>query len=73
MADNGYFSAANTTACGAAKIEPLIAIGRQPYHPSLNARFATAPLPPPENPTPVEATAYRLQISEGKKLYAPRK
>ena len=26
----------------AAKIEPLIAMGRQPHHPSLNERFADA-------------------------------
>ena len=28
LADNGYFSAANVTACAAAGIEPLIAMGR---------------------------------------------
>ncbi len=36
LADNGYFSAANVTACAAAGIEPLVAMGRQPHHPSLN-------------------------------------
>jgi len=34
LADNGYFSAANVAACAAAGIEPLIAAGRQPHHPS---------------------------------------
>ena len=72
LADNGYFSAANVTACDDAKIAPLIAMGRQPHHPSLVERFADAP-PAPENPTPVEAMAYRLQTPEGKKLYALRK
>jgi transposase len=72
LADNGYFSAANVAACAAAGIKPLIALGRQPHHPSLSERFAATP-PVPENPTPVEAMAHRLQTPEGKKLYALRK
>jgi transposase len=72
LADNGYFSEANLKACEAAKVEPLIATGREAHHPSLNDRFADAP-PPPENPTTVEAMAYRLKTPEGKKLYALRK
>jgi transposase len=72
LADNGYFSAANVTACDEAKIAPLIAMGRQPHHPSLSERFADAP-PAPEDPTPLEAMAHRLQTQEGKKLYALRK
>jgi IS5 family transposase len=46
LADNGYFSAANVAACEAAQIEPLIAMGRQSHHPSLDERFADAPPPP---------------------------
>jgi transposase len=72
LADNGYFSAANVTACAETGIAPLIAMGRQPHHPSLNERFADA-LPAPENPTPLEAMAHRLATPEGKKLYALRK
>jgi hypothetical protein len=72
LADNGYFSEANVKACGAAGVEPLIALGRDAHHQSLRERFADAP-PPPENPTPVEAMAHRLQTPEGKKLYAKRK
>ncbi len=72
LADNGYFSEANVKACVAASIEPLIALGRDAHHPSLGERFAAAP-PAPENPTPVEAMAYRLQTPGGKKLYAKRK
>ena len=49
----GHFSETNVMQCAAAKIEPLIATGRQPHHPSWRERFA-APLPAPENPTPVE-------------------
>jgi transposase len=72
LADNGYFSDANARACEAAGIEPLIAAGRQPHHPSLDERFAAAP-PAPQNPTPVEAMAHRLRTPEGKKLYGLRK
>ena len=72
LADNGYFSAANVTACNGAKIEPLIAMGREAHHPSLEERFADAP-PPPKDPTPVEAMACRLATPEGKKLYRLRK
>jgi transposase len=72
LGDNGYFSEANVKACEAAKIEPLIAMGRDQHHPSLQERFAEAP-PAPENPAPVQAMAHRLQTPEGKKLYALRK
>ena len=72
LADSGYYSEANVMACEAANIEPLIALGRQPHHPSLAERFADTP-PAPENPTPVEAMAYRLKTPEGRKLYALRK
>jgi transposase len=72
LADNGYFSEANVTACEAADIEPLITLGRQPHHPPLAERFADTP-PAPENPTPVEAMAHRLKTPEGRKLYALRK
>ncbi len=72
LADNGYFSETNVTACETAKIEPLIAMGRQPHHPSLNERFADAS-PAPADPTPLEAMAHRLKTQQGKKLYALRK
>ena len=72
LGDNGYFSEANVKACKAAAIEPLLAMGRDAHHPSLSERFAAAPAAP-ENPTPVEAMAHRLQTPEGKKLYALRK
>jgi hypothetical protein len=46
LADNGYFSAANVTACTAMTIAPLIAMGREAHHPSLDERFAKAPPAP---------------------------
>jgi hypothetical protein len=72
LGDNGDFSAANVAACAAAGIEPLLALGRTPHHPSWDERFAAAP-PAPQTPTPLEAMAYRLATPEGKKLYARRK
>ena len=72
LGDNGYFSAANVTACAAAGIEPLPALGRASHHPSLDQRFAPAP-PAPHNPTPLEAMAHRLATPEGKKLFGRRK
>jgi transposase len=72
LADTGYFSAANVTACGAAGIAPLIALGREAHHPGLAERFAAAP-PAPDDPTPVEAMAHRLKTPAGRKLYAQRK
>jgi transposase len=72
LADAGYHSADNVTACEKAEIAPLIAAGRQPHHPALSERFAQ-PAPAPTNPTPVEAMAQRLKTSEGRALYALRK
>jgi transposase len=72
LADTGYFSAANVAACEAAGIDPLIAMGRQLHHPPLSERFANVS-PPPENPTPVEAMAFRLTTVKGRDLYALRK
>src|SRR5471030_3115595 len=59
LADNGYFSAGNVVACEEVTVQPLIAMGREAHYPSLNERFAAAPLPPKDH-TAVEAMAYRL-------------
>lgn len=72
LADAGYFSAANVTACTAAGITPLIAMGRQPHHPPLAERFEKVPAAP-ENPTPIAAMAHRLKTPQGRALYALRK
>jgi transposase len=72
LADTGYFSAANVSACAAAGIDPLIAMGRQPHHPPVGELFCDDPLAP-ENPTPVEAMAHRMKTREGRNQYALRK
>jgi transposase len=72
LADNGYFSEGNVNACAGAGIEPVIAMGRDAHHPSLDERFAS---PPPllAAPTPLVAMGHRLKTPEGKKRYALRK
>ena len=55
LGDNGYFSAANVTACP----------WPGSHHRSLSERFAGPP-PAPENPTPVEAMADRLRTRNAK-------
>jgi Transposase DDE domain len=72
LADTGYFSNANVTACAEANIAPLIALGRERHHLSWQGRFAEAP-PTPDNPTPLQAMAHRLASPEGRQLYALRK
>jgi len=72
LADTGYFSAANVAACETAGIIPLIAMGRQSHHPPVGEFFCDDPLAP-ENPTPVEAMAHRLQTRAGRDIYALRK
>ena len=72
LADNGYFSEGNVNACAAAGVDPVIAMGREAHHRTLDARFAAA-LPPPDNPTPLAGMAHRLTTPAGKKLDALRK
>jgi transposase len=72
LADSGYFSTANVTACAAAQIAPLIAPGRDRHHRSWKDRFAKAP-PSPQDPTPLEAMAHCLASPEGRQTYALRK
>jgi transposase len=73
LADNGYFSESNVNACAVAGIAPVIAMGREAHHPSLDERFAGPPPSPPKDPTPLAAMGHHLKTPEGKKLYALRK
>jgi hypothetical protein len=73
LTDNGYFSEANVEACEAARIEPLIAMGRSSHHLSWKQRFAAAPKSLPQSATPLEKMAYRLKTPRGKRLYGLRK
>jgi transposase len=73
LADSGYLSERNVEQCAAAKIEPLIAMGRTPHHMSWKQRFAAAPKTPPDSATPLQKMAHRLKTPRGRKLYALRK
>lgn len=74
LADNGYFSEKNVNHCVEAKIEPLIAVKRDPHHPPLLDRF-TEPAPLPEGcvATCLEKMKHTLKTIAGKALYALRK
>jgi len=51
VADTGYYSEANVTACGLHAITPLIAMGREKHHPDPMERF-TEPAPLAEGARP---------------------
>lgn len=61
--DAGYFSPATLTACTKRGIEPYIATGRDPHHPSWQQRFAPLPDPPAEDASPQVKMAYKLLAS----------
>jgi transposase len=71
--DNGFFSAANIAACERRGIDPYIATGRDPHHPSWQERFATLPAPPADDASPTVQMAYKLKTVIGKAIYGLRK
>lgn len=73
LADSGYLSEANVEHCAAAKIEPLIALGRERHHAGWRKRFAPTPKAPPASATAMQKMAHRLKTPEGKQRYALRK
>jgi len=72
LTDNGYYSAANVESCVAAKIEPLLAAGRDGHHPHWADRF-TEPPPLSEPASAVDRMKHRLRTVHGRKLYGLRK
>jgi transposase len=71
--DAGYFGPATLTACEKRGIEPYIATGRDPHHPSWQQRFAPLPDPPPEEASTQVKMAYKLRTALGKAIYGARK
>jgi hypothetical protein len=71
--DTGYFSAANIAVFERREIDPYIATGRDPHHPSWWERFAPVPAPPREDASPKVKMAYKLQTVLGKAIYGLRK
>jgi len=72
LADTGYFSQKNVTACNAAKITPLIAVKRDAHHQEWRQRF-TEPPPLAEDALPVDAMKHALKTKTGRAAYALRK
>ena len=71
--DAGYFSPATLAACAKRGIEPYIATGRDPHHPSWQQRFAPLPDPPSEDASAQVKMAYKLRTALGKAIYGARK
>src|SRR2546421_3978800 len=71
--DAGYFGPATLAACAKRGIEPYIATGRDPHHPSWQKRFAPLPDPPPKDASSLIKMAYKLKTALGKAIYGARK
>jgi len=71
--DNGYFSESNIAACERRGVDPYIATGRDPHHPSWQQRFAALPAPPADDASPTVKMAYKLKTVLGKVIYGLRK
>jgi hypothetical protein len=71
--DAGYFSAATIAVCEQRGIDPFIATGRDPHHPSWWERFAELPAPPAEDASPKVKMAYKLKTALGQAIYRLRK
>lgn len=71
--DNGFFSAAHMQACERRGIDPYIATGRDPHHPSWQERFARLPAPPADDASPAVKMAYKLKTAIGKAIDRLRK
>ena len=72
LADAGYYSAANVTACVNVGIEPMLATGREAHHLLWQARFSE----PPPLLTPadaIERMKHGLRARDGRDWYALRK
>jgi len=71
--DAGYFSQTNIAEMEQRKIDPYIATGRDPHHPSWQARFAEVPEPPAADATLKVKMAYKLRTEIGQAIYKLRK
>jgi transposase len=71
--DAGYFSEANIAMFERRGIDPYIATGRDPHHPSWWERFAELGAPPAEDASPKVKMAYKLKTALGKAIYCLRK
>lgn len=72
LADSGYFSEDNVTACEKQQITPYIAVGRENHNQSPFERFRE-PEPIPDTTDLVTRMKHRLKTIAGKAVYAARK
>jgi hypothetical protein len=72
IADTGFCSETNITACETAGVAPLIAVAKEDHHPDWRERHSEPPALP-ENATPLQTMAHRLKTRVGRALYALRK
>jgi IS5 family transposase len=72
LADTGFFSEKNVEVCQAAKINPLIAVGRDEHHPHWRSRFEESAAPP-TSASHVEQMKHALKTKAGRAAYALRK
>jgi hypothetical protein len=71
--DHGYFSPTHIAAMEARDIEPYIATGREPHHPSWRAYFAQQSAPPPADARLNMKMADQLHTEIGHAIYSLRK
>jgi len=71
--DAGYFSEANIAVFERREIDPYIATGRDPHHPSWWERFAEVGAPPAVDASPKVKMAYKLKTAIGNAIYRVRK
>jgi len=72
LADTGFFSEKNVEVCHAAKIQPLIAVGRDGHHPHWRDRFEEA-APLAGSVSHVEQMKHALKTKAGRAAYSLRK
>jgi transposase len=72
LADAGYYSDSNASACKEAGMEPFIPPRREKHNQPLVERFAKpGPLPPEADP--ISKMKHKLKTADGRALYAKRK
>jgi transposase len=72
LADAGYYSEQNVSACEEAEIDPFIPPNRDKHNCPLAERFS-APVAPPADGSRMEKMKYKLKTEEGRKIYSKRK
>ena len=72
VADNGFYSEENISACEEMKIVPIISTSREKHNSFLNDILSTAS-DPVQCVTPAEKMAHKLKSAEGKEIYKRRK